>query len=171
MEARGYLRFKKSAKLILGGKHRSQNPLGWLIVGRTFLSVNCSKFLLKLALRTYIFLKLSHANILSIWTEEIQAKTKEWTTQTAIDYTDCNHLAHVIVLCMCYCTIFALFYFKFEGNFWVQAPGGLYSEGRFNAGFFALSPFSPPLVFRFSCSFVFSSCWAFSRLHFDGKSF
>ena len=33
-------------------------------------------------------------------------------------------------------TIFALFYFVFEGKFQVQAPpGGLYSEGRFNGGF------------------------------------
>ena len=29
---------------------------------------------------------------------------------------------------------FALFYFEFEGNFQVQAPEGLYSEGRFNGG-------------------------------------
>ena len=36
-------------------------------------------------------------------------------------------------------SIFALFYFVFEGKFQVQAPpGGLYSEGRFNGGFFAL---------------------------------
>ena len=35
-------------------------------------------------------------------------------------------------------SIFALFYFVFEGNFQVQAPGGLYLEGRFNGGFFAL---------------------------------
>ena len=37
-------------------------------------------------------------------------------------------------------TIFALFYFVFQGKFQVQAPpgGGLYSEGRFNGGFFAL---------------------------------
>ena len=36
-------------------------------------------------------------------------------------------------------TVFALFYFAFEGNFQVQAPGGgLYMEGRFNGGFFAL---------------------------------
>ena len=36
-------------------------------------------------------------------------------------------------------TIFALFYFVFEGKFQVQAPpGGLYSEGRFNGGFFGL---------------------------------
>ena len=36
--------------------------------------------------------------------------------------------------------VFALFYFVVEGNFQVQAPGGggLYSEGRFNEGFFAL---------------------------------
>ena len=35
--------------------------------------------------------------------------------------------------------VFALFYFVFEGNFQVQAPpGGLYLEGQFNGGFFAL---------------------------------
>ena len=49
---------------------------------------------------------------------------------------DCNHFAHVIVLWqmqkfMCYCTVFALFHFVFEGNFEVQALGGLYSEGLF----------------------------------------
>ena len=32
-------------------------------------------------------------------------------------------------------TVFALFYFVFEGNFQIQAPGGLYLEGRFNRGF------------------------------------
>ena len=32
----------------------------------------------------------------------------------------------------------ASFYFVFEGNFQVQAPGGLQSEGRFNGGFFAV---------------------------------
>ena len=34
-------------------------------------------------------------------------------------------------------TVFALFYFVFQGNFQLQAPGGLYLEGRFNVGFFA----------------------------------
>ena len=34
-------------------------------------------------------------------------------------------------------TIFALFYFVFEGNFQVQGPGRL-MEGPFNGGFFAL---------------------------------
>ena len=34
-------------------------------------------------------------------------------------------------------TVFALFYFVFEGNF-PKPPGGLYLEGRFNRGFFAL---------------------------------
>ena len=36
---------------------------------------------------------------------------------------------------MCYCTVFALFYFEFEGNFRVQAPRGVYLEGRFIRGF------------------------------------
>ena len=31
-----------------------------------------------------------------------------------------------------------LFYFEFEGSFQVQAPRGLYLEGRFNGGFFVL---------------------------------
>ena len=37
-------------------------------------------------------------------------------------------------------TVFALFYFVFEGNFPSTSPpgGGLYLEGRFNEGFFAL---------------------------------
>ena len=36
-------------------------------------------------------------------------------------------------------TIFALFYFVFEGNFpSTSPPGGLYLERRFNGGFFAL---------------------------------
>ena len=35
--------------------------------------------------------------------------------------------------------VFALFYFVFEGNFPTTGPwGGLYLEGRFNGGFFAL---------------------------------
>ena len=36
--------------------------------------------------------------------------------------------------------IFALFYFVFESKFQVQAPrGGLYSEERFNGGFFCVT--------------------------------
>ena len=36
-------------------------------------------------------------------------------------------------------TVFALFYFVFEGHFPSTSPrGGLYLEGRFNGGFFAL---------------------------------
>ena len=36
-------------------------------------------------------------------------------------------------------TVFALFYFVFEGNFPSTSPrGGLYLEGRFNGGFFVL---------------------------------
>ena len=35
-------------------------------------------------------------------------------------------------------TVFALFYFVFEGNFQVQVPGGLIFGGRFNGEFSAL---------------------------------
>ena len=38
----------------------------------------------------------------------------------------------------CFFTVFASLYFEFEGNFQVQAPGGLYLEGRFKEVFFAL---------------------------------
>ena len=40
-------------------------------------------------------------------------------------------------------TVFALFYSVFEGKFQVQAPGGLYLEGQFNRGFFALRVWGP----------------------------
>ena len=36
---------------------------------------------------------------------------------------------------MCYGTVFALFCCEFEGDFQVQAPGGLYLEGRLNGRF------------------------------------
>ena len=35
-------------------------------------------------------------------------------------------------------TVFALFYFVFEGNFPSTSPRGLYLERRFNEGFFCL---------------------------------
>ena len=71
---------------------------------------------------------------MSTWTKEIQAKSEEWTMQTSI--SDYNHLANRKIYVLLYS--FALFYFEFEGNFQVQAPEGLYSEGRFNGGIFAL---------------------------------
>ena len=62
---------------------------------------------------------------------EIQAKSEEWTTQTAI-YCDTFWLQSIGTTSslankkfMCYCTVFALFYFLFEGKFQVQAPGDL----------------------------------------------
>ena len=50
----------------------------------------------------------------------------------------CNHLAHVfwqIQKFICFCAVFALFYFLFESNFQEQAPGGLYLEEQFDRGF------------------------------------
>ena len=43
-------------------------------------------------------------------------------------------------------TLFALFYFVFEGNFQLQARGVWYLEGLFNGGFFALRVWG--LIFR-----------------------
>ena len=72
----------KSARLIyywLVGKYASQNPcVGLAYSWKEIYVGNCSNFLLKLALGTEIFLKLSHASILFLWTKEIQA------TKTAI---------------------------------------------------------------------------------------
>ena len=53
---------------------------------------------------------------------------------------DCNLLAHLIVpwpmqKFMCYCTVFALFYFEFEGNFQVQALGAYIWRGYLMEGF------------------------------------
>ena len=91
------------------------------------MPVICRKFLLKLALRT--FLKRSHAGNLSIWTDEIKAKSEEKPRkqQLTVTLSDYKHLAHVIVLWqiqkfICYCTVFALFYSVFESTFQVQAP-------------------------------------------------
>ena len=126
------------------------------------MSVICCKFLLKLAQRTEIFLNLSHASTLSIWSEEIQAKTEEWATQTStvLWHFDHNHLARVIVLWqmqqfLCYGTVFALFYFEFKDNFRVQAPGGLYLGGRFTGGFFALRVWGAYIIFGGAFYFEF----------------
>ena len=105
------------------------------------MSVICRKFLLKLALRTQTFLKRGHTITLSIWTEEIKAKSEEEPRkqQLTVALSDYKHLTDMKQFFgkyknLCYCTVFALFYFVFEGTFQFQAPGGLYSEGRFNGG-------------------------------------
>ena len=56
--------------------------------------------------------------------------------QLTVTLSDNNYLAHVLFLLV---VQFLLCYFlEFEGNFRVQAHGGLYSEGGFNGGFFLL---------------------------------
>ena len=51
---------------------------------------------------------------------------------------DCSHLAQVNSLVMqkfmFYCTVFALCYFEFEGNFQVQAPGACIWRGDLSGG-------------------------------------
>ena len=79
-----------------------------------------------------------------MWTEQIHANTEEWTsyaksTEYTVTLFDCNRLAQVIILWqmqkfMCYCTVFALFYFKFEGNFRLQA-GAFIWRGDLSEGF------------------------------------
>ena len=61
----------------MGGTFASQNRLGQIIVENRFMSVISTKVLLKLAMGTKVFLKLSHASTLAIWIEEIQAKSEE----------------------------------------------------------------------------------------------
>ena len=68
--------------------------------------------------------------------------------QYTVTLFDCSHLAHVLILWqmqkfMFYCTVFTLCYFEFEGNFQVQASGGLYLKGRFFGVFFALRVWVP----------------------------
>ena len=59
--------------------------------------------------------------------------------QYTVTLFDCNYLAQVTGFRqMPYCTIFALFYYEFKDSFQVQTPAGLFLEGRFNGGFFAL---------------------------------
>ena len=59
-------------------------------------------------------------------------------------------------------TVFALFYFVFEGNFQIQAPGSLYLEGRFNGGF---------LRYEFG-EFIFGGAYTWRGLfsEFHGKA-
>ena len=59
------------------------------------MSVICRKFLLKLALRTQTFLKRGHTSTLSIWTEEIKAKSEEEPRkqQLTVTLSDYKHLA------------------------------------------------------------------------------
>ena len=90
------------------------------------MSVICSKFLLKLVIRTWIFLKLSHVSTLSILDRGNPSHF-----QTAIIY-----LADVEVLWqtqkfMSYCTVFLYFILNLRAILRVQAPRGLYLEGRF----------------------------------------
>ena len=72
-----------------------------------------------------------------------RVKSELCKQQYSVTHFDCNHLAHVIVLWqmqknLCYCAAFSLIYFEFVDNFQVQAPGGLYLEGRFNERVFGL---------------------------------
>ena len=60
-----------------------------------------------------------------------------------VTLSDCNHLAHVKVLWQIQKFMlphrFCFFTLYLRGNFQVQAPGDLYSEGRFNGGIFAFA--------------------------------
>ena len=63
------------------------------------------------------------------------------------------------------CTVLALFYFVFEGNFPSKSPppsgGGLYLEGRFNGGFSALpvwGAYTWRAYFRNFTVFEWSAC-------------
>ena len=85
--------------------------------------------------------------------------------QYTVTLFDCNHLAHAMVLWqmqkfMFYFTVFALFYFEYY--FEVQSPGGLYLEGQFNEGFFALQVwrglYTEELIFRIlrlCCTYIY----------------
>ena len=62
-------------------------------------------------------------------------------------------------------TILALFYLVFEGNFPSTSPrGGLYLEGRFNGGFFAL-PVWGAYIWRGLFSEFYGITYSYNILH------
>ena len=61
---------------------------------------------------------------------------KQQLTVTLSDCTRSSSVANAKIYVLLYSFRFA--YFEFEGNFQVQAPGGLYPEGRFNGRFFCV---------------------------------
>ena len=135
---------------IYGGKFASQSRLGLLIVWTKFMSVhvicNLYKGFTETRLEDVDLSKTQPWKYLSIWTKKIQAKSEDWTTQTAINcdafwlqsFSTCNSSSANMYkkLCVAVPLNIALFYFVFEGNFLVQALGCLYSEGQLNGGFF-----------------------------------
>ena len=68
---------------------------------------------------------------------------KQQLTVTLSDCTRSSSVANAKIYVLLYSFRFA--YFEFEGNFQVQAPGGLYSERRFNGGFFLRYEFGGPI--------------------------
>ena len=85
------------------------------IVQRKFMSVICSKFSPS-GRRSFLN---STMRVLCLYGPRKILTSKKHYTVTLFD---CNHLAYVIVLWqmqkfMCYCTVFALFYFESGGNF------------------------------------------------------
>ena len=113
--------------LIFGGKIAfqnrlglfvSQNRLGYLIVGRKFISVICRTVLLNLTLRTYTFLKRSNASTLSVWTEEIQTRMKSELRkqQYTVFLTVIIWLVLWQIQKLCYCTVIGLFSLYLRAN-------------------------------------------------------
>ena len=135
----------KSARLILGGKFASEKRLGWLIVERKFMSVILQKDFTDTNLEDVDLSKTQPFKYFVYMDRGNQNQEWRGITQTAIKCdtfwlqsfgTRHSCLANTKILC--YCTVFALFYyFIFEGNFQVLTPGGLYSKGRLKGGFFA----------------------------------
>ena len=71
---------------------------------------------------------------------------KQQLTVTLSDCTRSSSVANAKIYVLLYSFRFA--YFEFEGNFQVQAPGGLYSERRFNGGFFLRYEFGGAYIWR-----------------------
>ena len=92
----------------------------------SFYGTVTSKFLYLILPKNYYFVYINQGNLSQEWRVNYSNSNKLW------------HFLTAVIWHICYCTIIALFYFVFAGDFQVQAPGGLYSEGWFNRGFFAL---------------------------------
>ena len=106
------------------------------------MSVICSKFLLKLALRTKNFLKLSHASTLSR-ESKLRLKSELPQQQYTVTRFDCNptgtrnsSLANAkMYVTVQFLLCFFFYYFEFEGYFRVQAHGDCIWRGDLSEGF------------------------------------
>ena len=84
----------------------------------------------------YATIQFMRQGFIQVDTYKPRVKSELRKQQLTVTLSDCNHLARCysflgkkekIQKFICYCTVFALFYFVFKGIFQVKGPRGLYS--------------------------------------------